>query len=476
MTAAPSQPSAPVEAFRLLIVEDDPLLGKRLQAYCRSQGFAPTLARSLAEARRELGGSVFDGLLLDLNLPDGHGLDLLRDSTLLQSLPTVVMTGEGGIAVAVEAMKAGAADFLAKPFDLDQLPIVLERVHETERLRRSEAFTRSTQSRQGASLFFGDGLAGIRARLDKILAADRSLGEALPPVLIEGETGTGKTTIARWLHHEGPRASGPLIEVNCSALPENLAESELFGHEKGAFTDARSVRIGLFEAAEGGTLFLDEIASLPLPVQAKVLDAVEDRRIRRLGGNRPRPVNFRLIAAANVDLRAEATEGRFRGDLYQRLDLLRIQLPPLRERRNDLLPLAERLAAALFRKYGQKKRPFSAAARRKLLSHPWPGNIRELAHELERSIIFEDAPELTLENLADPASDQPDQQLPFPDWLAPDFQLPQAGFSLERAIRQLIELALRESSGNVSKAARRLGVSRDYLRYRLENRPRKNGE
>jgi DNA-binding NtrC family response regulator len=310
----------------------------------------------------------------------------------------------------------------------------------------------------------------LRQQLDKILAADGRVVEHLSPVLIEGETGTGKTSIARWLHRQGPRAQQPLVEVNCPALPETLAESELFGHERGAFTDARSARMGLFEAANGGTLFLDELPSLSPVLQAKVLKVVEDHRIRRLGGTRELPVDVRIVAATNRDLKQLVAEGRFREDLHHRLDLYRLHIPPLRSRGEDLLKLANLLAGRLCRRHRLPVKAISATGQQRLAAHPWPGNVRELAHELERAIVFEDSAEL------DFASLQGSGKAIGPDgWLNPDYRFPEQGFDLERAIRRLIDHALSQTNNNVSAAARRLGVTRDYLRYRLTGQQSDSG-
>ena len=295
-------------------------------------------------------------------------------------------------------------------------------------------------------------------------------------MLIQGETGTGKTTLARWIHTQGPRASGPLVEANCAAIPDNLAESELFGHEKGAFTDARVTRLGLFEAATGGTLFLDEITSLSPALQAKLLTAIEDGKIRRVGGNRDIPVDTRLITAANRDLRDMVAVKQFREDLYHRLDLFRIAIPPLRERGEDVLALAESLLHRLARKHHVPSRVLSPIGRRRLLAYGWPGNVRELSHELQRALVFEDGEGLNLDTLmgsvgADPQpltrSAGATSITPQDEWFNATFRFPDSGFSLEDAILKLIRQALDQTGGNVSAASRKLGVSRDYLRYRL---------
>jgi len=298
-------------------------------------------------------------------------------------------------------------------------------------------------------------------------------------VLIEGETGTGKTSLARRIHREGPRVEGPWVEINCSAIPEHLAESELFGHEKGAFTDARTTRIGLFEAAHGGTLFLDELGSLSLPIQAKLLTVLEDHRIRRVGGSKNIAVDVRVIAATNQGLRQLVAQGGFRSDLLHRLDLFRLSIPPLRDRGADLLPLAASLMEGIAVRHRLPVRSISETGRRRLLGYGWPGNVRELAHELERALVFEDGEALNFDSLLGAGGGSPENpptvtslglggaHAGIDSWWNPGFQFPEQGFDLEEAILHIIRAALEQSGGNVSAAGRRLGVSRDYLRYRL---------
>jgi DNA-binding NtrC family response regulator len=401
--------------------------------------------------------------LLDVNLPDGRSLSLLAEKEIPASVITVVMTAEGGVAGAIEAMRRGAADYLVKPFDLEELAVRLARARRDRGTRRGEQHRKEAEAAGNESFFFGSALAGVAAQLEKILAADRRVQGVLPPVLIEGETGTGKTTLARWLHRRGPRAEGELVEVNCSALPETLAESELFGHERGAFTDAKEARIGLLEAAEGGTLFLDELPSLSSAVQAKLLKAIEDRVIRRVGGNRSQPIDARIIAATNADLRVLVAEGKFREDLLHRIDLFRIRIPPLRERGADIVPLAEALAARIGKNYGLPPRKIPPVGQQRLRAHRWPGNVRELAHEIERSLVF-DEDQMTFSSLGGAAAVESGDK----NWLSPSFQIPDSGFVLDTAIDALIRRALAQTEGNVSAAARLLGVTRDYIRYRLK--------
>ena len=466
-------PTKLLAGLDILVVEDESLLRKQIAAQLESLGADVTGVGTLEAAHRSLAELGYDFALLDVNLPDGRGTSLLEEKKFSAATGVIVMTAEGGVAGAVEAMRLGALDYLVKPFDVAELPLVISRARRTKQAARVDEHRREEEGAE--KFFFGRALAPLEAQLEKILAADRRMQAQLSPVLIEGETGTGKTTIARWLHQSGPRASQPLVEVNCPALPETLAESELFGHERGAFTDARTARMGLFEAADGGTLFLDELPSLSAALQTKVLKAIEDHRVRRLGGTREIPVDVRIIAATNHNLKELVSAGKFREDLFHRLDLFRIQIPPLRARGEDILRLAELLTEQLCRNHRLPKRTFSAAGRRRLASHPWPGNVRELAHELERAIVFEDAAELNFEPLEIPGR----APATGPDgWFNPHFRFPDQGFDLETAIRQLIDHALKQTDNNVSAAARVLGVTRDYLRYRLsgEKGDEKRGE
>lgn len=444
----------------ILLLEDEPALRKRLAAHLRSLGAEVTEATRLEEARRLLSDTRFDFALVDLHLPDGEVIELLREGAFSENTSVVVMTAFGGVRKAVEAMRFGAGDYLSKPFEPEELPLAFLRCRGTRSaVRRDEH--RATQG-GGDSLFFGESLGRVRAELDTILQAERRLERGLPPVLIEGETGTGKSALARWLHHSGPRAARPLITLNCAALPELLAESELFGHERGAFTDAKRARIGLFEAADGGTLFLDEIAALALPTQAKLLTAVEEGVIRRLGGTKEIRVDVRLIAASNRPLAGLVESGGFRDDLYHRLNLLRIELPPLRERGSDVLALARHLLSRLSTRHRLGELRITTAGEARLLAQPWRGNVRELAHELERAVIFGGEGPLEFKHLGEAVT-----SVTAAPWRNAAWRLPAEGFSLDGVIDDLVAHALRETNDNVSAAARRLGVTREFLRYRL---------
>lgn len=458
-------PSSPLAGLSVLLVEDELLLRKRLAGFLEKEEAEVTAVASVGEARRALEGLTFDAALLDVNLPDGRGTDLLREKLFPATTNVIVMTAEGGVAGAVEAIRLGAADYLVKPFDPQELPVRLAQARRARQVKRADEFRRG----QEAELVFGQSLARVHEQLLKIAAADRRLGHHLPPVLIEGETGTGKTAIARWIHRNGPRADDPLIELNCSAMPESLAEAELFGHERGAFTDAKAARIGLMEAADGGTLFLDELPSLAASLQAKLLTAIEDHTLRRVGATRPIAVDARIIAATNLDLNAQVAAGRFREDLLHRLDLFRVKLPPLRERGSDIIVLAEELLTRVFRRYGVPPRPLPPDGKARLLGHAWPGNVRELAHEIERAVVFGGEDGLAFKHLGGGAPS------PGSEWLKPGYVFPESGFSLESAIDQLVERAVQQAGGNVSAAARLLGVSRDVVRYRLKPKDATNG-
>jgi DNA-binding NtrC family response regulator len=452
-----------LSGLSILIVDDEAMLRRRLAAHLEALGADVTGVGTLEDAQRLLVNMEFDFILLDIHLPDGLGTDLLREGLAQKGPGVVVMTAEADIKGAVEAMHLGALDYLVKPFEPGLLPLVMRRARRARQSSRLAEHALKTETQAG--LFFGASLAPLREELEKILAADRRLQTRLPPVLIIGETGTGKSSLARWLHCQGPRATQPMIEINCSALPESLAESELFGHERGAFTDARAMRQGLFEAAHGGTLFLDELPSLPSALQAKVLTTLEDRKIRRLGGNRQIEVDVRIIAATSRDLRAAVESGDFREDLLHRLDLYRVRLPPLRERGQDILSLAEHLLSQLCKQHRLPQRQVTEPGKQRLLAYGWPGNIRELAHELERGLVFEAQGALDFAHLPNAGQRTPPSAPG--DWLKPGFVLPEQGFILDDAINRLVQLALKQSGGNISQAARRLGVTRDFVRYRL---------
>jgi DNA-binding NtrC family response regulator len=464
--AASNEPPAGCE---VLLLEDDPVLRRRLSAHLRALGAEVTEASTIANARSALGGLRFDFALVDLHLPDGEALELLREGAFSENTGVVVMTAFGGIKDAVEAMRQGAGDYLSKPFEPEQLPIAFMRCREKRGAARREALRANEGAvGDGDELFFGKSLEGIRSEIDMILASVRRLERGLPPILIEGETGTGKSLLAGWLHRQGPRAARPFIKLNCAALPEMLAESELFGHERGAFTDARTARIGLFEAADGGTLFLDEIGTLSPSTQAKVLASVEDHAVRRLGATKEVAIDVQMIAASNTPLAELVKSGGFREDLYHRLHLLHLVLPPLKERGADIVELARHLLARIAKRHRLKDVVISPSGESRLLAHAWPGNARELAHTIEREIIFNKGRVLGFEGLGAPLPETA------AGWRNPFWRIPEEGFSVDSVVNDLIEEGLRETNHNISATARRLGVTREFLRYRLNGRPNKD--
>ncbi len=459
--------------FSILVVDDEAMLRRRLIAHLKALGADVAGAETLEAARHKLSDTEYDFLLLDIHLPDGVGLELIREGTVSENTGVVVMTAQGGVEGAVESIQLGALDYLVKPFDPELLPLVMHRARQMRQSSRVSEHERESEDESG--FYFGRSLAPLRERLDRIIAADNRLQLNLPPVLIAGETGSGKSTIARWLHRNGPRADQPMIEVNCSALPDSLAESELFGSEKGAFTDARATRQGLFEAAHGGTLFLDEIPSLSPAIQSKVLTAIEDRNIRRIGGTRQIEVDVRLITATNRDLHDAVASGEFREDLLHRLDLFRIILPSLRERGEDILLLAERLLVQLCQRHRLPVRRITEEGKQRLMAYRWPGNVRELAHELERGLVFEDSASMDFSRLSSSGAQAISGMADSSDWLNPGYDFTKEEFVLEDAVNRLVQVALKQSGGNASAAARMLGVTRDFIRYRLHG-DRKDGQ
>ena len=440
---------------RLLIVEDDPLLLSVLAERLRREGLEVTAAATLAEARQALEAAEPDVGLLDLRLPDGEGLSLLRDHAPKGATVWVVMTAHATVSSAVEALKLGAKDYLEKPFTLDRAVATIRQALEMTALRREVAALRSSSSHAGTTVI-GESPAMKRVfeLVERLAAVDATT------VLIEGESGTGKGAIAQALHRLSKRSAGPFLNVTSSALPETLMESELFGHEKGAFTDARTAKRGLVEMAEGGTLFLDEVGELTLGVQAKLLRFIEEKTFRRLGGTRDLVVDVRIMAATNRDLAAEVAAGRFRADLFYRLRVIPITLPPLRERREDILPLAKHFVAHFDREFGKKVREVAHEAEELLLAYRWPGNVRELRNVIERAVLLADgevigARELPLEVTA-----------PVTAAAAP--ALPESGVKLDEMERRLLVEALERVHGNQSQAAALLGLSRHQVRTRMK--------
>ena len=449
----------------VLVIDDEELFARAVGRKLRQGGVGCELAFDLAAARAWLAGRRPDLVLLDMRLPDGSGLDFLRELRAGEhaDLPVLVLTAFGGLANAVAAMKERADDYLVKPIDLDALMVKIERVLGQADLSRRLDYSRQREqrARQEVSLVgTSAAMDALRSRIARIQQLVGQAGETPPTVLIQGETGTGKDLAARALHLGSARARSPFVHVDCAALPKDLIEAELFGHEKGAFTHAHSARTGLVEAAEAGTVYLDEIGELPPDLQSRLLSVLERREVRRIGSTRPRPVAAWFLAATNRDLDEMMATGAFRSDLYFRLNVLSVHIPPLRERLDDLAPLFEHYAALTARRYGMPAPVFSPEILETARRYEWPGNVRELAHMVERAILLgadrvldARAFGLTPASLASPAPGASRDAL--------------SGLTLEEAERRLISNALEETGGNVSESARRLGVSRMVLRYRI---------
>lgn len=450
----------------VLVVDDERNLAKAIKAFLEASGYEAEVAPTAELALEQLERLRPDVVFTDVRLPGMSGIDLLRRIREFDAaIPVVVMTAFGTIEGAVEAVKLGAFDYLKKPVDLEELKLLADRARETSQLKQELSFYRRRAAQEES---FGSVLGGspaMRAVLDR--AREIAALDETPPVLITGETGTGKGLVARTIHASGPRTGKPFIDVNCTALPANLMEAELFGYERGAFTDAKESKLGLFEAAEGGFIFLDEIGDLELALQGKLLRAIEERTVRRVGGIRDRKIDVRILAATNRDIERESEAGQFRKDLYFRLAVILLRLPPLRDRGDDVLILAQHYLRLFSGKYGKPGRRLTAGAEQQLQQYPWPGNVRELSHVIERAVLWSrdeavgvdhlsltmpgDSPTRTGTGPAGPRSDQSSDQMDLG--------------SLERS---MLERALRESAGNQTRAAQRLGISRDTLRYRLK--------
>jgi DNA-binding NtrC family response regulator len=437
---------------RILVVDDEEDVRLPLRRFLASKGYEVLEANGLTAAQEIARKHPLDSAIVDFSLLDGDGLDLLRALKAQDaSLPVVMLTGHGTIDLAVRAIKEGADHFLTKPVELPALLIVLERGLDTRRMRRVSLVGKSSQSRQAVDPFFGESPA-----IRKLAAEASRVAASTIPILIQGETGTGKGVLARWLHQNGPRAEEAFVDLNCAGLTRELLETELFGHEKGAFTGAVASKQGLLEMAHRGTLFLDEIGEMDLQVQAKVLKVVEDLRFRRLGDVRDRQVDVRLIAATHRDLAQLAQERKFREDLYYRISAMPLAVPPLRERGDDVIRLARRLVERIGAEMGRPGARMSPEAEKALASHPWPGNVRQLRNVLERALLLSDLPVLRDVDLGEGPgrSDAPPA--------ATDVRM-----SLAEAERRHIEAVLRAENGQVPRAAEVLGLSRSALYERI---------
>jgi DNA-binding NtrC family response regulator len=508
----------------ILLIEDETILAKNMGLYLEHHDCEVRHAETAEEGIALLDRFKPDAVVLDFNLPGMDGLDALRHlQEKSPTLPVVMITGHGNVEMAVEAMKLGAVEFLTKPVSLAKLKLVLDRTLESARRDRALDYLTSRDNdalpRQG---LVGEStpMRQLRATLQQLLEAENQMSQSQqstpPAVLVLGETGTGKEVVARTLHFSGRRRSKPFVDLNCAALPADLLESELFGHERGAFTGASERKLGLVETAEGGTLFLDEIGDMDLSLQAKLLKLLEERTMRRVGGLRELNVDVRVIAATHRPLETLVQEGRFRADLYFRLCVVRLVIAPLREREQDALLLAEHFLAELASRYGRKAPVLSPGAQRRMLAHSWPGNVRELRNVLEQALLMNNTGQIEEHQLAlvsmTPVRPPPLQPVMVAGatsggWGSSSVAAPQGSFQnnhfqnshfqnsgfggsgfgtsgfgglgpntppsapvdpVVAAEREVLVSALERCNWNVSRTAQALNLTRDALRYRLE--------
>ncbi|MBX9795100.1 MAG: sigma-54 dependent transcriptional regulator [Burkholderiaceae bacterium] len=447
----------------ILIVDDEVTFAKNAAKYLERFGHTVSTAATVAEGKAQAEAQKPEVLVLDYRLPDGTGLEFIEHIRATDpAVHIILITGHGTIELAVDAMKAGANDLLTKPVSLlelrERIDGLMQEQRDASRLRYFEARERSaSQSILGQS----PAIRELQQRIERMASIDAE--GMLPPILIGGETGTGKELVARACHYLSPRSAKPFIEINCAAMPPTLLETELFGHERGAFTDAKERKIGLLEAADGGTLFLDEVGDMDLALQAKLLKIIEDGRFRRVGSVQEQQVCVRIVAATNRDLPARVEQGAFRADLYFRLRVLQLTVPPLRERDGDAVFLARHFCQVLGQRYRREGVRLGAAAEAAIAAHRWPGNVRELRNVIEQAVMLAvndtiEARDLMLLPPGVGSSASSVSSLP----------LAEPGSALDRQERELLVQAMNESNHNVSQAARSLGISRDTLRYRLE--------
>ncbi|HPX87817.1 MAG TPA: sigma-54 dependent transcriptional regulator [Methylophilaceae bacterium] len=462
---------------KILIVEDEVLFARAVMRRLQKVGYECEHVESLLAAAAALKQFVPDLVLLDMRLPDGNGLDLLAD-LVAKNAAVIVMTAHGEVSDAVNAIKLGAVDYLKKPIDLEELLLSVQKAEAAAVQSNSLDYSRqrNAHAAEGVELL-GDSVAiqSVKAQIQRI--AQLVSSDTVPPtVLIGGETGTGKDVAARLLHLSCANKDKPFVHIDCASLPAELIESELFGHEKGAFTGAQGARPGLIEAAEDGTLFLDEIGELPLTLQAKLLNVLERRIVRRLGSTKERAVPARFIAATNRDLHEMSAAGRFRQDLYYRLNVMSIHMPPLRDREDDALLLAKHFAAQTAKRYGLASPVFMADAVERIRQYQWPGNVRELRHQVSRAMLLSHQGRIASVDLALPMlqSGAPPADFVTNNALA-DYQaytqmnsVTQNQVTLHEAEKNILLKALAEAEYNVSKAARKLGITRMTMRYRMD--------
>jgi DNA-binding NtrC family response regulator len=431
----------------------------------RGWGYQPIEAETAATALASFEAETPAAVLLDINLPDGSGLDVLRQIRRRQADAVVIMiTANVLVDETIAALRGGAYDFIGKPINLEELQVAIRNGIEASRLRKEINLFRRERLQQ----FSFAQIVGESPAMREMLELAHKVAESeVSSILLQGESGTGKDLVAKAIHYDSSRSTAPFVAINCAALPGTLIESELFGYEKGAFTDAKARKEGLFEQAEGGTLFLDEIGELELSLQAKLLRVLEEGSFRRVGGLKDLPLDVRVVAASNRDLRTESEAGRFRADLFYRLSVIQIDIPPLRERGDDVRLLAEHYLASFRERLRKSIDSISEEASEAFRNYAWPGNVRELRNVMERAMILEDGDEISAKYL--PRALSEDAHLAADGANEPNrFRLPPKGVALDEVEMSLVRQAIERSDGNQTKAAGLLGISRDQLRYRLK--------
>ncbi|HPK65572.1 MAG TPA: sigma-54 dependent transcriptional regulator [Thermoanaerobaculia bacterium] len=445
---------------RLLVVDDEPSMLDMLSLLWRAEGYEVETARSVGEARERLAERPVDLVLCDILMPDGNGLELLREIKASDPrVAVIMMTAYTSTKSALEAMKLGAYDYISKPFaDLEELKLLVAKALEKTQLVDENVYLRGELERRYAF----DRIVGRSPRMRAVFELVERVARTHSTVLIQGESGTGKELVARAIHFASPRARQRFLSINCGALPETLLESELFGHERGAFTGAVREKRGLFQEANRGTLFLDEIGDMSLPMQVKLLRALQDRTVRKVGGTVEEPVDVRIIAATNQNLAERLAQGTFREDLFYRINVIPIELPPLRERREDIPLLVHHFLLESSRRLGIEPRRISVEAMRRLETHSWPGNVRELENLVERTLALSTAEVITTDDL-------PLELLVPGQTGAATPTLPSEGLDLEAHLdglrRELMRQALERSGGHQGQAAELLGMSLRSFRY-----------
>ena len=446
---------------RVLIIEDDEFISLALRTRLEEDGYQVQEARDGKEGMRAFNEDDWDAVLLDHMLPDTEGLPILEEMRRQDADPPIIyMTAYSTVALAVNSMKAGAYDYLTKPLDLDEVVLVLKKALEVTALKREVRRIRKQQMEN----FGFDKIIGNSPKIQRVLQVGKTVAESeASSILITGESGTGKNLVAQAIHYNSRRAHKPFITINCTALPEHLLESELFGHEKGAFTDARERKRGLFEVGDGGTIFLDEIGDLPMSLQAKLLGFLEGRAIRRVGGIRDIPIDARIVAATNQNLKESIDNKLFRSDLYYRINVIHLEMPPLRTRRDDIPILAKHFINHFNQRFNKNVQGVEDEVIRWMDSYEWEGNVREFRNLFERAMILGRGDRLKLADFFTEIG-----AAPFDDD-AGRYILPGEGIDLEEVEKDFLRQALNQADGNQSKAARLLGLSRDQLRYRVKS-------